>query len=278
MSGDRGSKVEIEWHGILAPGIYMLQKRAGSIVIISLLSLICLFFSANSQGESQDPLTLEYQDPAGDIQFFNETNNGTATEMMGLDIKWIRSSVDGEGNVVISIDLKSREHFIIDNSTKYVLRIFTTPDNSTGFNVTYRNGTVELVTFNTTGEGEKIDLSANLTFNNERDDEILEIEVQIYRFLENVSYFNIDAYSMMITDNATYLDYTGQMPGHPEYVDPAVEESEGLDSGDDKTGSDDNPNYGPLIIISVVLFIVFVIGVLIVLIILLKGKKNGYKK
>ena len=255
----------------------MLQKRAGSIMIISILSLICMFFSANSEGESQDLLTLEYQDPAGDILFFNETNNGTTTEMMGLDIKWIRSSVDGEGNVVISIDLKARERFIIDNSTKYVLRVFTTPDNSTGFNITYMNETVELVTFNTTGGGEKIDLSANLTFNNGKDDEILEIEVQISRFLENVSYFNIDAYSMMITDNATYLDYTGQMPGHPEYVDPVVEESEGLDQGDDKTGSDDDPNYAPFIILSAVLFIVFVIGALIAFMIL-KGKKDGDKK
>ncbi len=255
----------------------MLQKRKRSIMIISMLSLICMFFSVNSQGESQDLFTLEYQDPAGDILFFNETNNGTTTEMMGLDIKWIRSSVDGEGNVVISIDLKARERFIIDNSTKYVLRIFTTPDNSTGFNITYRNETVELVTFNTTGEGEKIDLSANLTFNNEKDDEILEIEVQISRFLENVSYFNIDAYSMMITENATYLDYTGQMPGHPEYVDPVVEESEGLDTGDDKTGSDDNPNYWPLIILSVVLFIFFAIGAIIALTVIML-KRKGDKK
>ena len=255
----------------------MLQKRKRSIVIISILSLFCLFFSVNSQGESQDLFTLEYQDPAGDILFFNETNNGTTTEMMGLDIKWIESSVDGEGNVVISIDLKARERFIIDNSTKYVLRIFTTPDNSTGFNITYRNETVELVTFNTTGEGEKIDLSENLTFNNQRDDEILEVEVQISRFLENVSYFNIDAYSMMITDNATYLDYTGQMPGHPEYVDPVVEESEGLDPGDDKAGSDDNSNYWPLIILSAVLFIVFVIGVIIALMVIML-KRKGDKK
>lgn len=255
----------------------MIQKRTRSIVIISILSLICLFFPANSQGEVQDLFTLEYQDPAGDILFFNETNNGTTTEMMGLDIKWIRSSVDGEGNVVISIDLKARERFIIDNSTKYVLRVFTAPDNSTGFNITYRNETVELVTFNTTGEGEKIDLSANMTFNNERDDEILEIEVQISRFLENVSYFNIDAYSMMITDNATYLDYTGQMPGHPEYVDPVVEESEGLDPGDDKNGSDDDPNYVPLIIFSVVLFIIVVIGIIIALMVIML-KRKGDKK
>ena len=84
---------------------------------------------------------FDYQDPAGDVLMFNATENGTpvegGTEVDSLDIKWINSKEDGSGNVILTMDLKGKNRFTNEDETKYVFRILTSPDNSTGYNITY---------------------------------------------------------------------------------------------------------------------------------------------
>jgi hypothetical protein len=225
------------------------------------MAALASFFILLSGGvcsEYGDLFSFEYQDPAGDVLLYNITSNGTTTEKSGLDMKWIRSWEDEHCNVIITVDLKSKDKFIDDNSTKYVVRVLTSPDNSTGFNITYRNHTAELVFFNMTGELNRYEFSSNVSVDEERDDEIMKMEVNITRYLPNVSYFNIDAYTMMVTSNSTYLDYISQLPGHPEYVDPGVEESEDLDNSEDEQ-NDEGPNLVPLII-----FVLLILGLMVI--------------
>lgn len=253
----------------------MPEKRVNFILSLATLLLISILFTGSGYSDYGELFSFEYQDPAGDVLLYNMTNNGTTTEKSGLDIKWVRSSEDGKGNVVIKVDLKARDKFIIDNSTKYVVRVFTTPDNSTGFNITYTNLTAELVFFNATGEMMKYDVISNVSINDERDDEIMEIEVNITKFLSNISHFNIDAYSMMITSNATYLDFISQLPGHPEFVNPEVENVEGLDT-DGNGVSDDGPN-SFLIILFVLLLLglLLIVGFITIFLIIFVRKRKG---
>jgi len=177
---------------------------------------------------------FEYQDPAGDVLKYNATVNGTPVEddsaFDGLEIKWIYSQEDGGGNVILKMDLKAKNKFINEDNTKYVFRILTSPENTTGFNITYNNQSTVLSPFSPEGIGTSVDISQFVTFEREKGDEVMLIEVPISSYLDNIFYFSLDAYSMKVTNNATYLDYISEIPGHPEYISSEVEAAEDLEN------------------------------------------------
>jgi hypothetical protein len=211
-------------------------------------------------------LTFNYdhQDPAGDVLIYNATSNGTPVageeEFDPLDIKWI--------NVVM--DLKGKNKFINEDNTKYVYRIFNSPDNTTGFNITYTNGLAIINYFSPEGNGTTSDFTDQITFTFEKGDEKMEAEISKLEYLNNITYFGVDAYSMKVTSNATYIDYISELPGHPEYVNPEVEEGENLDDGsnDDGVKGEDKDS-------STFIWMGLIAGILIVVaVIILVGIRN----
>jgi hypothetical protein len=221
--------------------------------------------------------TFEHQDPAEDVLKYNMTLNGTPSDdFEGLDLKWLNSEKVGD-DLVIELDLKAKEKFRIENGTKYVLRILTSPDNSTGYNITYRNGTTIMNSFAQGANGTSEDISSNVSFVREKGDEAMEITVSITDHLVNITHYGLDAYSMKVTHNATYLDYISELPGHPEYVNPDVADEEDLPTnggGDDDDDDDEGSNVFLICsIIGVIVFIIAAIVVIIVVVILLMKKK-----
>lgn len=219
------------------------MRNVDRVLALILILLLLIAIAPISYAQlSQDKYVLEYQDPAGDVLKFNATINGEAVddpEVEALDIKWIYSEADGQGNVILKIDLKSKLKFINEDETKYVLRILTRADNKTGYNITYTNQTATLVPFSPQGNGTAVDYISSITFDQNRGDEMMVVTISISEYLNNITYFNTDAYSMTILDNATFLDYTSELPGHPEYVDPNVESGENLDDGADSDSDKD---------------------------------------
>lgn len=245
-----------------------------SVLIVTLvvcpLLLLLVVNPVNAQGAVN--YTFEHQDPAGDVQKYNATLNGTASDdFEGLDIKHLTSSKAGD-DLIINLDLKAKEKFRLEDGTKYVFRILTSPDNSTGYNITFRNGTATMNSFTLEGNGTSVDMTAQVSFVEDKGDEAMEVRVSIPTYLGDITHYGLDAYSMKVTNNATYLDYISELPGHPEYVNPEVEEEEGLD--DDYVDDDDDDDdvstttyvgFGICAVIAVILIVVAIIVVVIVM-------------
>jgi hypothetical protein len=252
----------------------MKTKAIGIIILlIASVFIICL-----NPATSQTPSFIyDHQDPAGDVLKFNATENGTtATDPFfdPLDIKWLYSEEDGNGNVLITTDLKAKNHFFNREDTKYVFRILTSKDNSTGYNITYKNGTAVMNSFSPAKNGSKTNIDANVTFVKDKGDEIMEITISISKYLSDIDYYGLDAYSMMVLPNATYLDYISELPGHPEYVSPDVKESEDLNgSGDAEDDEDDSDNNATFFIVVIMIIVIIIIVVMVILIWLLKRSK-----
>ena len=132
--------------------------------------------------------------------------------------------------------------FFNRDDTKYVFRILTAEDNSTGYNITYNNRTAIMNSFSPAGNGTKVNIIANVTFVQDKGDDMMEITISISKYIGNISYYGFDAYSMMVTHNATYLDYISELPGHPEYVNPEVKEAKILTA----TGNRISQRHAPL--------------------------------
>lgn len=218
--------------------------------------------------------TFEHQDPAGDVLKYNATENGTVVggepEIDALDLKWINSEEDGEGNIILTMDLKSKNKFINDDDTKYIFRIITDHENTTGFNITYEDQTTILIPFSIQGNGTTEDITTSVTFQRDKGDELMQITLSIAAYFQNITNFWLDAYSLRTTDNATYLDYISELPGHPEYVSPVVENEEGLDNNQDDTG--DGTNNGSMFVL--LLCIGSIIAALVVVVILVTVAKR----
>jgi hypothetical protein len=244
---------------------------------IIFVSLTCIVGLSSTSAQTSS-FTFDHQDPAGDVLIYNATENGTPVTNSfyePLDIKWLYSEKDGLGNVLLTMDLKSKNKFFNRDDTKYVVRIITTPDNSTGYNITYINQSTILKPFSLAGNGTSVDFSTNVSFNHEKGDEMMVVRVRISTYLSDTEHYWLDAYSMMNATNATYLDYISELPGHPEYVNPEVEKSENLENG--KVNNDDkNDNGGNSIIIGAVTGIIIIISLLIVILIWFakKSKRN----
>jgi hypothetical protein len=118
-----------------------------------------------------------------------------------------------------------------------------------------------------------VDISSQVTFLREKGDEMMQITISISQYLSNISYFGVDAYSMKVLDNATYLDYISVVPGHPEYVNPDVEAGENIEGGDSNTkDTNEESGSGTLIALAVVVAVV-ILFVLILLFWLMKKRK-----
>ena len=199
---------------------------------------------------------------------YNATLNGVPTDdpiFEALDIKWVYSNEDNLGNVVLTMDLKAKNKFVNEDESKYVFRIFTVSDNTTGYNITYKNDSTFLMPFSSIGNGTSIDINGNVSFIQDKGDEMMQITVSISKYLKNISHFSFDAYSMKVQNNATFLDYISELPGHPEYVNPELEESENLDTNeaDDSKGTDDEGDSNFLwIAIIVIIIILFLLAIL----------------
>jgi hypothetical protein len=221
-----------------------------------------------AQNRAPVDFTFVHQDPAGDVLKFNATINGTPTDdtlYEALDIKWIYSNKDGLGNILLEMDLKAKNKFINEDETKYVFRILTTSDNSTGYNITYKNETAILMPFTPAGNGTPVNIMGNVSFKRDRGDEIMQITISISKYLSDISYFGVDAYSLKIIENATYLDYISELPGHPEYVNPEVEEGENIDSGEGGDDGKTEESGAPMILWIAILIIIIVVILLVVL-------------
>jgi hypothetical protein len=245
-----------------------------------LVVAICIFFicldTTIAQSNGSINFTFEHQDPAGDVLVFNATLNGTtidAPEFEALDFKWVYSEEDSLGNVVLKIDLKSKNKFIDEDETKYVFRIITTPDNKTGYNITYQNQTMVLMPFSAKGNGTAINYIDNYSFTRDKGDEMMVVTVSISKYLSKISYYRLDAYSMKVTDNATYLDYISELPGHPEYVNQEVQEAENLDTDDTDDPKDSDEDGGSSLLILGIAIVVIIIVIIMVLLWISK-KKN----
>ena len=139
------------------------MKSGFSFYYLLLASCIILLFFSSTPAQEVVDFNLEpYQDPAGDVMKYNATINGEAVadilEYDSLDFKWIYCEEDGLGNVVLTKDLKAKNKFLNEDQTKYVFRILTLPDNSTGYNITYKNQTAIMVPFSPQGNGTTINI------------------------------------------------------------------------------------------------------------------------
>jgi len=246
-------------------------------VSILVCSILVLLATGSVYAQATVNYTFEHQDPAGDVQKYNATLNGTASDdFEGLDIKHLTSDNDGD-DLVINLDLKAKEKFRLEDGTKYVFRILTSPDNSTGYNITFKNGTTTMNSFTLEGNGSTVDLSADQTFIKDKGDEAMELRISISTYLVNISHYGLDSYSMKVTHNATYLDYISELPGHAEYVNPEVEEEEGLDddvADDDDDDDDDSMATSVGLGICAVIAVILVIVAIIVVVIVMQRKRS----
>ncbi|MHA2281210.1 MAG: hypothetical protein ACXAC5_10190 [Promethearchaeota archaeon] len=198
--------------------------------LILIIALNFIIFSSVI-GLAEVDYEFDYQDPAGDVLEFNETwsNVGTVDSHPQIDMKWLRSSNDTSDNVTIRMEFRNNQVIEISNETKYVIRIFTSSDNSTGYNITFINGSSTILSFdNSTME----DMASNTSIIDDKG-EVLVIKVSKSKYLNNISYFNLDAFTWKETQNRTYIDYISEIPGHPGETGTVVDQENG-DSKEEK--------------------------------------------
>jgi hypothetical protein len=231
------------------------NKVNNKIFCLILLILLQFIIFSSCLVSAEVEYEFDYQDPAGDVLEFNETwsNVGTVDSQSQIDMKWLRSSNDTSDNVTIRMEFRNNQVIEISNDTKYVIRIFTSQDNSTGYNITFINGSTTILSFdNTTLE----DMSSNTSIINDKG-EVLVVKVSKDKYLNNISYYNIDAFTWKETQNRTYIDYISEIPGHPADTGTVVDQ-ENEDSKEEQ-GIFDNLCSIPWIIILVILIIIIIV-------------------
>lgn len=202
---------------------------------------------------------MTYQDPAGDVLEFNETwsNKGTVDSQSQMDIKWLRSLPDTTGNVTLRLEFRNNQLIEESNETKYVFRIFTNQDNSTGYNITYRNGATSISNFNNTFQE---DMSSNTSKINDKG-EVLVVKVSKDKYLLNISHYNVDAFTWKEQGNTTYIDYVSEIPGHPADTGSVVDQDDG-DSKED-IGFLESLCQLPMIFILLILIVIIIVIVIL---------------
>jgi hypothetical protein len=193
-------------------------KKASITTTILLIAFVFEF------GSAAEPIyELAYQDPAGDVLVFNATwhNTGTIDTEPRIDMKWLKTSNDSYGNVVLRLEVKNNQVLEKTNYTMYVFRIFTKEDNSTGYNVTYKNGTTIITNFNNTIED---DLTAETSIINDNG-EVLQVNISKTEYLNGISYFNIDAFTWKEHGDFKYIDYISEVPGHPGETGTVIDDT-----------------------------------------------------
>ncbi len=206
---------------------------------------------------------LSYSDPAEDVVKFNETwsNLGTVGTQSLIDIKWLRSLNETQDTVLLRMEFKNNLVLEMSNETKYVFRIFTSSDNSTGYNITYINGSAVISNFQNT-------LSEDMTSNTSVIDdngEVLLVEISKDKYLTNITYFNLDGFTWKEQGNHTYIDYVSEIPGHPGETGTVVDQ----DNGDPK---EEKGLLGDMCGIPLIFILIIIIVIIIVIVILVKRR------
>jgi hypothetical protein len=252
---NQGKKYKKEvWRSIYEVEIMLLFRRnIGSVYIIIFLVSQLLLITAFSVIAQVD-YDLTYQDPAGDVLRFNETwtEKGTVDSQSKIDIKWLRSE-EIPGNVSLRMEFKNNQVIEESNETKYVFRIFTSQDNSTGYNITYRNGTSVISDFNETFQE---DMTSNTTIIDDNG-EVLIIRVSKTRYLANITHYNIDGFTWKEHGNETFIDYVSEIPGHPADTGTVVDQEE--DDSKEEEGLLDMLCGIPYLLILVILIVVIIV-------------------
>lgn len=231
---------------------YRSEMKLAKCFLIS-VGLFFIFIFAGLTSEADVNYELTYSDPAGDVLDYNETwhLNGTVDKYPQIDLKWLKSYNDTYGNVVLRLEVKKNQVIEKSNYTRYAFRIFTSQDNSTGYNVTYKNGTTTITDFNNTIEDD-LTAETSIIFDS---GEVLLVNISKDNYLNNTSHFNIDAYTWKEAGNHTYIDYVSEIPGHPGETGNVV------DNG--TSGShDDWMLWLLLLILLIIIVIIIVIAVL----------------
>lgn len=231
------------------------RKSIIGINCLILLVLIQFIFVSFHSVFAEVAYEYDYQDPAGDVLEFNETwtNKGTVDSQPQMDMKWLRSSNDSSDNVTIRMEFRNNQVIEISNNTKYVIRIFTSQDNSTGYNITFINGSSTILSFdNVTLE----DMTSNTSIIDDKG-EILVVKVSKSKYLNNISYYNIDAFTWKEHRDKTYIDYISEIPGHPADTGTVVDQEN--DDSKKEQGIFDNLCSIPWIIILVILIIIIIV-------------------
>ncbi len=226
------------------------------------ITLFCIVLISGFNSMAAVNYELAYPDPAEDVLHFNETWHLVEDDdpYLQIDLKWLESYNDTHGNVVLR--LKARNNQIIEKSdnTSYVFRIFTKEDNSTGYNITYINETTTITDFNNTVED---DLTSETSIINEQG-EVLLVNISKNDYLNNISYFNIDAFSWKEEGNHTFIDYISEVPGHPGETGDIVDNAGG------NGNTDDEGLLGMLCSPLIIILIILAVIILIIIIVLLK--------
>jgi hypothetical protein len=198
-------------------------KCRAARLFITLFIMIQLILIPTFSVSAQVDYDLTYQDPAGDVLRFNETwtEKGTVDSQSKIDIKWLRSEYE-TANVSLRMEFKNNQVIEESNGTKYVFRVFTSHDNSTGYNITYRNGTSFISDFNETFQE---DMTVNTTIVNDNG-EVIIIKVSKGRYLANITHYNIDGFTWKESGNETFIDYVSEIPGHPADTGTVVDQEE----------------------------------------------------
>jgi hypothetical protein len=199
------------------------RRNIGSVCIIMFLVSQLFLITAFSVIADVD-YELTYQDPAGDVLRFNETwsDKGTVDSQAKIDIKWLRSADEVTGNVSLRMEFKNNQVIEESNETKYVFRIFTSQDNSTGYNITYKNGTSFISDFN---ETLMEDMSSNTSIIDDNG-EVLIVKVSKNRYLPNITHYNVDGFTWKESGNETFIDYVSEIPGHPADTGTVVDQED----------------------------------------------------
>ena len=227
-----------------------------SIIVVGLLFIV-LISGFTSMADAEYELT--YQDPAGDVLEINETwhSLGSVDTYPQIDLKWLKSYNDTQDNVVLRMEVRNNQIIEKSNNTRYVFRIFTKEDNSTGYNVTYLNETTTITSFNNTIEE---DLTSETSVINDKG-EVLLVKISKNDYLNNISYFNIDGFTWKEEGNNTFIDYVSVVPGHPG------ETADIVDNEDDDTNND-NGIFGMLCSNFILILIIFAVIIIITIVIL----------
>ena len=218
-----------------------------------------LMFSSFAQA-----LTWEFDyngEPAGDVKRFDEYGNVTIVDTYpDLDLKKFETRNGTGDNLTFILGTKAKR-IATSEDTKYVFRIFTEVDNKTGYNITYRNGSFELIEIVDGKEISTEDITSLGGVVKVKNEDLLELNLPKNRYLQEdeLDYLAVDAFSWKEEGNYTYIDYIHNVPGNPGTIAPDITDDPSLSGDGDDKGSDSNGALLVVVIIIVVLILVAII-------------------
>jgi len=148
-------------------------------------------------------------DHVGDVNKYSSVNSLVGLNVQGkeyLDIASVESFEAGE-NITIVLTLVANAEIRQDSLIMYNIIIYTSQDNSTGYNVAYSFGFCVVIDFE---NKINVDLSnaVNLSSNNNS----ISVDLPKTTFFSNATCFGLDAYAMEDDGAFFYLDHVNELP------------------------------------------------------------------